>query len=463
MGEPLGESEELIALPTGPRPPGEAWAWIDPAEILESISEAFYALDGEWRFVYINRWAEKLWGRSRRELLGQVATEAFPRWSGSESYRAHQEVMRSGKPLRIQTLSTVMGTPIELNVFPRGDGLSVYFRDLSESARMEQALRERSELLRLAETSAGVGVWDMDMQSQTVRATPEFFRIVGLPASEEPVPIETLRALRHPDDRAHVVEKFQQVLQSGQDQYEAEYRIVRPDGKVRWVFGRGRIFRDKDGKPVRYTGVDIDITERKKFEEHLAFTTRELSHRTKNILAVVQAIVHQIGRRSRNFTDFEKRMHGCIAALAHCHDLLVASDWQGAELRTLVETQVAPFCGTDDRRIRIEGPSLLLMPQAAQVVGLALHELGTNAVKHGALSAPDGSVTVDWKQDSAGADLQLTWRERNGKPVKPPTSTGFGHVVLQRMASTIDENVSLQFPPEGAVWTLRLDPKHIAA
>ena len=281
-----------------------------------------------------------------------MATEAFPGWIGSESHQAHQQVMRTGQPLRIETRSTIIGKQIELNVFPRVEGLSVYFRDVSARAKMEQALRERDELLQLAETSAGIGVWDMDMATQTVRATPEFFHIVGLAPSSEPVPIETLRALRHPEDRSHVVNNFNRALESGQDQYEAEYRIIRPDGKVRWVFGRGRIFRDKNGEPVRYSGVDIDITERKKFEEHLALTTRELSHRTKNILAVVQGIVHQIGRRSRNFRDFEKRMHGCIAALAHCHDLLVATDWQGADLRELVKMQVAPFCGADDQRIQ---------------------------------------------------------------------------------------------------------------
>ncbi|HVV78041.1 MAG TPA: PAS domain-containing protein, partial [Pseudolabrys sp.] len=327
--------------------------------------------------------------------------------------------------------------------------------------KMEQALRERDELLHLAETSAGIGVWDMDMTMQTVRGTPEFFRILGLQPSEVPVPIETLRALRHPDDRTEVVSNFKHALDSGQDQYEAEYRIVRPDGEVRWVFGRGRIFRDKDGTPTRYSGVDIDITQRKKFEEHLALTTRELSHRTKNILAVVQAMAHQIGRRSRNFADFETRLHGCIAALAHCHDLLVTTDWQGAELRKLVELQLAPF-SPGDQRIRLEGPPLLLVPQAAQIIGLALHELGTNAVKHGALRAPEGSVTIDWAHDPAEGGLRLTWRERNKRPIKPPSRTGFGHIVLQRMASAIDDKVSLQFPPEGALWTLRIDPKHIA-
>jgi PAS domain S-box-containing protein len=130
-------------------------------------------------------------------------------------------------------------------------------------------LWRRDEFLELAERSAGIGVWDVDLATGMVRARPQFFALMGVEATSEPVSIEVFRALRHPDDRARVVDGFQQALTSGLDFYESEYRIVRPDGQERWILGRGRVLRDPDGKPVRYSGIDIDITERKRIEAAL--------------------------------------------------------------------------------------------------------------------------------------------------------------------------------------------------
>ena len=327
---------------------------------------------------------------------------------------------------------------------------------------MERELRERDEILGLAESSAGIGVWDMDMAAQTVRATPQFFRIIGLEPTDHPVSIDQLRAVRHPEDRDQVVNNFRRVMESGEDQYEAEYRIIRPDGKVRWIFGRGRVYRGSNGHPVRYSGIDIDITDRKRIEEQLALTTKELSHRTKNVLAVVQGMIRQIGKRTRNFDEFEKRLQGCIAALAHSHDLLFATDWQGADLRSLVARQLEPFGGIEDGKFAVSGPALSLGPQATQMIGLALHELATNAVKHGALTEAAGTVAVTWER--AGPNmLEFRWREKDGPRVLQPRRKGFGHTVLTRMASSLDGDAVLDFQPDGLRWTLTIGGQHLVA
>jgi PAS domain S-box-containing protein len=457
----LVDIERSLDLPATLSAPGGGLSWISTTEILESIGQAFYALDRQLRFVYVNQVAERLWRRRREDLLGEVATAAFSNWVGTESYLAHQRVLQTGEPLSIETYSPIVGAPVEINIFPRTEGLAVYFHDISARKRMERELRERDEILRLAETSAGIGVWDMDMSTHTVRATPQFFKILGLEATDQPVPIELIRSLRHPEDRDHVVTNFQRAMESGEDQYEAEYRIVRPDGAIRWIFGRGRVFRDSAGQPVRYSGVDLDITERKKYEEHLAFTTRELSHRTKNVLAVVLAMVRQIGKQTGSFEEFEDRFSGCIKSLAFCHDLLVDSDWQGADLRSLIALQVAPFGGLDDKKIVAIGPSLTLKPQATQLIGLALHELATNAAKHGALTTPAGMVSIGWQAVNANGAIRLAWREENGPRVAPPTRRGFGHTVLERMAASLGGDVSLEFLPEGLRWSLVIEEAHI--
>ena len=237
-------------------------------EILESMDEAFYAIDRDWRFIYVNPGAEDFWGRPREDLLRRSMLETFPAFAGSESHAAHVRAMASGERSRIEAISTVTGSPVELHFRPATWGLAVFFRDITERRKTETALIERSELLNLAEQTAEIGVWDIDLDTGMVRGTPQFFRILGIEPTDQPVPITTTRGLRHTNDRERVIDGFRAAIREGRDSYEAEYRITRPsDGQVRWIFGRGRVIRDHDGKVLRYAGVDLDITDRKKAEE----------------------------------------------------------------------------------------------------------------------------------------------------------------------------------------------------
>ena len=236
-------------------------------EILESMDEAFYAVDRDWRFIYINGGAERFWGRRRQDLLGRNMLEVFPTFPGSEPHSAHVRAMESGTRLRIETISTVTKLPVELNLQPTVWGLAVYFRDITDRRRIESDLKARDAILTLAERTAGVGVWDVDLDTNLVRGTPQFFRIMGLPPETGVTPIETMRKLRHPDDAEKLVQGFVAARDSGEEDYEAEYRIVRPDGETRWIFGRGKVIRDDTGRPNRYAGVDIDITDRRRAEE----------------------------------------------------------------------------------------------------------------------------------------------------------------------------------------------------
>jgi PAS domain S-box-containing protein len=131
---------------------------------------------------------------------------------------------------------------------------------------IEIELQDRIEKLTLAESSAGVGIWDVDLATSTVRGTSQFFRLMGLTPTDDPVPIDIIRALRLAEDRNRVVNGYREAVENGRDTYETEYRIRRPDGEIRWIFGRGRVVRDSTGTPIRYSGVDIDITERKEAE-----------------------------------------------------------------------------------------------------------------------------------------------------------------------------------------------------
>jgi two-component sensor histidine kinase len=163
---------------------------------------------------------------------------------------------------------------------------------------------------------------------------------------------------------------------------------------------------------------------------------------------VVQGLTRMIARRSDNIEEFESRLNGCIQALAYSHDLLVQHDWQGATLEELVRVQLAPFGGLDGGRIAVRGPEVYLQPQAMQSLGLILHELATNATKHGALSGKGGRVEIDWQREANNA-VELHWIERGGPPVAAPTRTGFGQVVFERIGASLEGEVKSDFRPEG--------------
>ncbi|HHY50756.1 MAG TPA: PAS domain-containing protein [Alphaproteobacteria bacterium] len=429
----------------------------DAILLLERMTEGFYAIGSDWRFLYVNRSAETFWGKARGELLGQSMLAVFPRFEGSPAHMAHLQAFAGGKPIEAEVTSTATGTPVRLRLFPTEAGLSAFFHDIRQHREMEQELRTRDELLTLAEESAGIGVWVADLKAGTLVATPQFYRLLGIEPMVGPVPQDLPRRFRHPDDRERVTAGFRAALESGADSYEVEYRIVRPDGEERWIFGRGRMTRDASGQPSRYAGIDLDITDRKQQEEHLRKLVRELVHRTSNLLSVVQGLALQSARSSPDFETFLRSFTSRLQGLGQSSALLAREEWRGARLAQLIEAQVAPFA--DARRFELDGPDALLSPRAVQNLGLAIHELSTNAIKYGALSVPAGRVRVSWRIESgdAGPILHLVWQERGGPRVERPTRRGFGTVLSEEMiASTLGAQVGTTYAPEGIEWSLDL-------
>jgi PAS domain S-box-containing protein len=166
-----------------------------------------------------------------------------------------------------------------------------------------------ADALALAEQSAGIGVWSIDLTTGRARGTAQFFRIMGLEPTTEEVSMEKVRALRHPEDRQRVIDGFRQALEDGSDSYEIEYRIVRPDGAVRWIFGRGRVTRDGGGKPVRYSGIDLDITERKAAAEALAAAKEELERMNRMLEQRVAERTAELAAEAARRVEAEARLH----------------------------------------------------------------------------------------------------------------------------------------------------------
>jgi two-component sensor histidine kinase len=199
-------------------------------------------------------------------------------------------------------------------------------------------------------------------------------------------------------------------------------------------------------------GTAADITERKSAEEHQLLLVRELHHRTKNLLSVVQSIANQTA--ASRPTDFVERFSKRIQALSASQDLLVHSEWRGIEIEALVRAQLAHFADLIGDRIKIEGPRLTMTPSAAQSIGMALHELATNAGKYGSLSDDHGSVTIDWRIDDD--EFSIGWIERRGPRVKPPKRRGFGSTIISTVAeNNLGGEVDLAYDTNGVMWRLR--------
>ena len=237
------------------------------AQILETLTDACVCIDSDWRITYLNKAAERLWARERADLLGQHILQAFPQLAGSVKHRLLTDSLKTGERRQFEAISLVTGAPIEMDINPGAGGLVIFMRDVRDRWRLRQELAERDALLRMAEELAGIGIWDIDIATDMVQGTEQFFRIMGLEPTDKPVSMRILRGLRLDEDRERVNEGYRKAVKSHRDTYDSEYRIRRPDGAIRLVFGRGRVVRDDGGFPVRYSGIDIYITERKAAEE----------------------------------------------------------------------------------------------------------------------------------------------------------------------------------------------------
>lgn len=223
---------------------------------------------------------------------------------------------------------------------------------------------------------------------------------------------------------------------------------------------RGIRWHDLHIEPLRneadeITGLicaSVDVTERKEGEAHLRLLLRELTHRSKNLLAVIQAMARQTANHAGSTDAFLKQFGSRLQALAASHDLLVRESWHGASLGELIRSQLAKYLDGAAVQVSIDGPAIALKPEAAQNLGLALHELAINAAKFGALSVPAGRVSITWTRRETAVDnaLDLDWRENLGPKVKARRKKGFGTMVIERnLARALDAEVKMDFDPDG--------------
>lgn len=241
---------------------------------------------------------------------------------------------------------------------------------------------------------------------------------------------------------------------------------IEEDGRKYWHDIHIDPLRDLSGSTVGLTGAAVDVTERKENEQHLRLLMRELTHRSKNLLAVIQAMARQTARHAGSIDDFVEIFSARLQALSKSHDLLVQESWYGASLSDMVRSQLGHHLDRENSQVTIQGPNIFLKPEAAQNIGLAIHELSTNAAKYGALSVPTGHVDIRWARRPAetGGGFELSWREAGGPSVSKPASRGFGSLVIERnLARALDGTVDLDFAPSGLVCNVSVPESHLTA
>jgi PAS domain S-box-containing protein len=408
--------------------------------VLESISDAFYALDPDWRMVVFNRAAETYFNVSRDEVLGRNLWEIFQQGVGTPYERFMRAAMQDRQASSLETPSLLNpGHIVELRILPmRGGGVAVSLTDITERRRAEDAVKaalaQKDEILE--SISDAFYALDQDGRVTYVNSVAESWwevsreELIGKSLWEQ-----FAHAVGSPTHEAHLTAA-------------RERRVVRIETlsllRHRWV--DISIFPTSSGLAVYFR----DITERKETEERQRLLVNELNHRVKNTLATVQAIAAQSLRDEAVPAEVRQRFIERLMALSRANDVLVADDWRGGAVRTIAEQMASPHGGMDDGRFQMGGPEVELTPRAAVALALGLHELATNAAKYGALSSPNGRVAVDWGID--GERLRLTWRESGGPTVGEPKVAGFGSRLLNRgLASELQADVTIAFPPAGVI------------
>jgi two-component sensor histidine kinase len=254
-------------------------------------------------------------------------------------------------------------------------------------------------------------------------------RILGVVPGDFKITMQSVRTLVHPDDWHRLKSALEGIVQDGQP-FQTEFRAVRPNGELRWCVGAAAASVDENNRAIRISGVTVDITEQKHADERRSLLVREVDHRARNALAVVQSIVRLT--KADTIGSYKTAVEGRIRALSTAHALLSESRWEGADLAGLVNEELAPYRRPEADKVVVSGPPVLLQPSIAQIIAVVLHELATNAAKYGALSTLAGSVALSW--EVADDTLVLRWNETGGPPIQPPRSLGYGTRVITASA-----------------------------
>jgi PAS domain S-box-containing protein len=425
-----------------------------------AIGISHIAPDGRW--LRVNRVLCRILGYPADELLTMSLRDVtYPDDLAPDLARL--QLVREGKidsydieKRLLRKDGTIIWARKTAGCIRKDDGSIDYFvsviEDISARKQAEEELRENEERFRSSLLHCPLPILLFDDREQIVAISQSWLAQSGY-LREELRRVEDWTVRAYGERSGEVLEKIRQLIITSTEPEArcAELMIHTKDGRERlWSFVSSPLRIQCGGRRL-FICVAQDVTDRKAHEEQIHLLMREINHRAKNMLTIVQSIARQTAACERE--EFIERFTERIQALGANQDLLVRNEWKGVDVADLVRAQLAHLADLTRSRITVHGSPVRLNAVAAQAIGLALHELATNAGKYGALLADAGGVDVDWRLESDR--FAMSWIERNGPPVSRPERCGFGSVVIASMAEkALDGEVQLDYAPSGLVWRL---------
>jgi PAS domain S-box-containing protein len=406
-------------------------------DLLNLLPAAVYTTDADGRITFFNETAAALWGCRPRLNVDRWCGSWRMYWPDGTPL-PHDEcpmavVLKEGRAVAGQeaVVERPDGTRMPFMAFPsplrdatgKIVGAVNMFVDITERKRTEEMAQQLASIVESSDDAIISNSLDGTITSWNKGAA----RLFGYAAEE--IIGKPISLLIPPDRQVEADATIERVSRGERIEPYETVRLCK-DGRSIEISLTLSPIRNIQGEIVGASKIARDISERKRSEAHIAILAREAEHRSRNVLATVQAAV----RLSQSDTPegLKQAIEGRLRALANVHTLFVQSRWTGAELHSLVTQELSPYCQDGETRVRIEGPDLFLAPNTAQTIAVTLHELATNAAKYGALSVPQGYVQIGWSREADG-QLAIRWTESGGPAVKPPAREGFGTCVMKSM------------------------------
>lgn len=423
--------------------------------LVESADVGIVAKDLNGIVISWNPAAEQLFGYSSEEMVGQSIRRLLPPDRQTEEDEILARI-RAGERIeqfytkRLRKDGRLLDVQVSISPVRDGEGkivgASKIARDASALVEAQRKIEESERRFRQMADNISQLAWITDAAGKFVWVNQRFEDFSGLTAEDL---IDGSRlALVHPDHADRVYAEFRRAIDAGED-YEDLFPMRSTEGNYCWFLSRALPIRDDEGRITEWFGTNTDVTEQRENSEQIRLLLHEVNHRSKNMLATVQALARKTNCEDKSFIErFERRISG----LAVNQDILVRREWREVPLEELARLQLR-FVGQAEDHLRIEGPPYPLSPRAAQIIGMALHELATNSLKYGALSSDEGEVEIGWKCEDA--NFKMWWRERGGPPVAEPQRSGFGTMLIRDVPrSSLSAEVTMVFDPAGLCWQI---------
>lgn len=445
---------------------------MDPAQLFEAIvnssDAAIISKDLESRVLSWNPAAEAIFGWTAEEMVGQSIRRIIPEDRQEEEDLILERIKQGESATRMETVRLRKdGTLVNVAVLvsPVRDkqgrivGASKLARDITGELHTKRALSELEQRFALMADNIAQLAWITDPKGWVFWYNRRWFDFTG--ATIEDVQGWGWKDLVHPDHLDRVTGQVSQCLDAMTD-WEDTFPLRRFDGTYRWFLCRAVPARDAEGNIVCWFGTATDVTEQRDAERRIELLLMEVNHRSKNLLTVIQSLAR---RSAVDSDDFVPRLEQRIAGLAANQDVLVNRNWSAVPLRELIAAQLS-FLERGNDQVVIEGDDVVVQPSAAEAVSMALHELATNAEKYGALSVPEGRVTISWGVTGSGdeAEFALRWSESGGPPVTEPERKGFGSRIIEEVPrGKLRAAIEVAYGREGYSFALRCPPSNVLA